>query len=352
MPKLTRKPPAYSLHKPSGQARVRSEGRDYYLGTYGSRESREAYARLIAEFSKDLPPPAPAPTGPTVSEIILAYWSHAQTYYRRADGSHTGEHLSIKAALKPLRRLYGTTPAAEFRAKELRLLREEMIRLGWSRRYINSQIGRTKHAFAWAVSEDLVPEAVIGSHLSVKGLSAGRSKAREKPSVEAVPDEVIDATLPHLPPIVADIVRLLRLSGARIGEILGITSDQLDRTDPSCWCFTPDQHKTIHKGKGRAIYFGPKAIAILSPYLVSSGGKRLFQYQRDSVRIAIARTCAAHGIPHWHPHMVRHTTATAVRARFGLETSQVLLGHAEADVTQLYAAVDATRAIEAMRSVG
>jgi integrase len=227
-----------------------------------------------------------------------------------------------------------------------------MIRTGWSRRYVNSQIGRIKRAFAWAVSEDMVPEAVIGSHTSVKGLSAGRSKAREKPTVEAVPDEVIDATLPHLPPVVADIVRLLRLSGARIGEILRLTSDRLDRTDPSCWSFTPDRHKTSHRGKGRVVYFGPKAIAILSPYLLSSGGRPLFQYQRDSVRIAIARTCAAHAIPHWHPHQVRHTTATAVRSQFGLEASQALFGHSEADVTQIYAAVDAARAIEAMKRVG
>src|SRR6516225_7318895 len=125
MPKLTRQPPKYALHQPSGQARVRFEGKDYYLGAYGSRESREAYARLIAQFSKDDPaPPAPS-AGLTVSDLILRYWSHAQTYYRRSDGTPTGEHVVIKAALKPLRRLYGLTPASDFRAKQLRLLRDE-----------------------------------------------------------------------------------------------------------------------------------------------------------------------------------------------------------------------------------
>jgi hypothetical protein len=61
MPKLTRQPPKYSLHKPSGQARVRHQGRDFYLGAYGSRGSREAYARLIAEFTRDDVMPAPTP---------------------------------------------------------------------------------------------------------------------------------------------------------------------------------------------------------------------------------------------------------------------------------------------------
>ena len=39
--------PSYLLHKPSGQARIRIDGRDIYLGKYGSPESRAAYDRLV-----------------------------------------------------------------------------------------------------------------------------------------------------------------------------------------------------------------------------------------------------------------------------------------------------------------
>jgi site-specific recombinase XerC len=39
----------------------------------------------------------------------------------------------------------------------------------------------------------------------------------------------------------------------------------------------------------------------------------------------------------WAPNQIRHTAATAVRKLFGLEASQVLLGHSSADVTQIYA---------------
>ncbi|MEI8381447.1 MAG: hypothetical protein WCJ09_15070 [Planctomycetota bacterium] len=41
--------PSYTHHRASGQARVRIAGRDIYLGLYGSPESHERYARLIAE---------------------------------------------------------------------------------------------------------------------------------------------------------------------------------------------------------------------------------------------------------------------------------------------------------------
>lgn len=46
-------PPAYLLHKATGNARVRIRGKDYYLGPFGSEESRQRYARLIAELAVD-----------------------------------------------------------------------------------------------------------------------------------------------------------------------------------------------------------------------------------------------------------------------------------------------------------
>lgn len=39
----------------------------------------------------------------------------------------------------------------------------------------------------------------------------------------------------------------------------------------------------------------------------------------------------------WHPNQLRHAHGTTVRERYGLEAAQVVLGHAKADVTQVYA---------------
>jgi site-specific recombinase XerD len=42
----------------------------------------------------------------------------------------------------------------------------------------------------------------------------------------------------------------------------------------------------------------------------------------------------------WHPHQLRHSSATAVRQSHGLEAAQVHLGHSEADTTGIYAERD------------
>ncbi len=54
----------------------------------------------------------------------------------------------------------------------------------------------------------------------------------------------------------------------------------------------------------------------------------------------------------WSPNQLRISVGTEIRKRFGLEAAQVILGHASADVTQVYAERDLSKAIEIMREVG
>jgi len=42
--------PACSLHKTTGQARSQINGRNHYLGEYGSPEPRDRYEDLVAEW--------------------------------------------------------------------------------------------------------------------------------------------------------------------------------------------------------------------------------------------------------------------------------------------------------------
>src|SRR5512135_1358704 len=114
------RPPKYRHYKPKNLAVVRIEGRDLYLGKYNSPESWEKYGRVIAEWRARGAVPSSSGGRATdetesdalsLNELILAYWRHAEGYYRRSDGSPTGELDNLRLALKPLRQLYGSTPA-------------------------------------------------------------------------------------------------------------------------------------------------------------------------------------------------------------------------------------------------
>src|SRR5208283_4891335 len=148
--------PHYRLHKATGQAVVTLNGKDHYLGKHGSTASKEAYERLITEWlahHRQLPCPK---GGLVISQVILAFLRHAQDYYRKPDGKPTSEIHCLRAALRPLRELFGSLPADEFGPAQLRAVREEMIRKGWVRTSINLHICRIRSLFRWAMEHSMI----------------------------------------------------------------------------------------------------------------------------------------------------------------------------------------------------
>src|SRR3990172_864387 len=145
--------PSYCIHKRSGQAYVRVRGQFVYLGIYGSAESKDAYARVLAELvaaPESMPAPS-TPAGITVTELIAAYWEYAEGYYQK-HGRPTRHLGAIRVAARRLKTLYGDTPAAEFSPKCLKAVRETFIGDGVCRSYVNRQVELIRRMFKWSVS--------------------------------------------------------------------------------------------------------------------------------------------------------------------------------------------------------
>jgi integrase len=442
----TNRPPVYRLHKARNCAVVTIDGKNHYLGPYGSAESHEKYARLITEWRArpgHLAPiraAGPAEAGRSINDLILGYFQHVQTYYVK-DGRPTSEQDNIRQALRFVRQLYGTSPALDFGPMALKNVRQAMIDAGRSRKLINKDVNRIRQMFGWAVDNERLPVAVSQALREVKGLRKGRSAAREATPVEPVPEEWIQAILPHLSPQVATMIQLQHLCGARPQEVVSIRPCEI-LIAGDVWLYQPRSHKTEHFDRDKVIVLGPKAQVILQPWLdrdpetycfvpaeVTAWHRRRSRrppaspvpgaatqsnsprrapgqrYSRHSYRVAIQRACRRAGIPVWSPRQLRHTratlirqrygleaakarpragdehhagdrlsrqwpglphdehspwtplqlrhtAATAIRARYGLEASQVVLGHAKADVTQLYAARDLAKAHAIMAEIG
>src|SRR5262249_52545510 len=111
MPERTDYQPKYRHYKPKDLAVVRLAGRDVYLGKFDSPESGQKYYRVLAEWKATGSAPGPAPASasaadtPTVAELILRFWGHAERHYRRADGTPTDELDAYRLTLRPLRQL-------------------------------------------------------------------------------------------------------------------------------------------------------------------------------------------------------------------------------------------------------
>jgi len=405
--------PKYRHHKGSGQAFVQVKGKRHYLGTFGSPKSKEAYSRFIAELAAS-PVTTPAPTpvksaaGLTVVELADAYWQFCQGYYRKKDGTSSGwlDHIHL-VLHRHLADLYGHRPAAGFGPKAFKTIRQRLVDAGNSRPYVNKLMPIVARCFKWGAAEELVPGSIYQDLRCVEGLKKGRTAAREPAPILPVEEALVEATLPHLPQIVADMVRFQRLTGCRPGEVCQLRPMDLDRGG-EVWQYRPASHKTEHHGRERVIFVGPQAQAVIMLYLVREPTEHCFSpaesetkrhvemrarrkskvqpsqrnrrkarplrapatsYTKDSYARAIRRgvTTANKAIQkdaelfgidnpallaYWAPNRLRHTRATQVRRQFGLEAAQVILGHAKADVTQVYAERDHALADDVMKKIG
>src|SRR5262245_17222821 len=241
MPRLVHQVPRYRKHKASGQAIVKLSGQVFYLGPYGTKASKEAYDRAVAEWFARGRCPLVQDAGETgeltIVELIVRYKRHAESYYVK-DDEQTSEVASILAAARFVKQLYGRESVAEFGPLKLQAVQHAMITAGLARTTINKQGHRIVRMFKWGVSQQLVPAAVHHALTSVPGLREGRTAARETEDVQPVADATVELTLPHLPTVVADMVRLQRLTGSRPGEICQLRPCDVDTSSP-VWEYRP-----------------------------------------------------------------------------------------------------------------
>jgi hypothetical protein len=72
MPLLSPALPRYRKHRASGQAVVTLSGRVHYLGPHGTRTSKLAYDRVVAEWLARGRQPAPSPPRRSMSSTRAA----------------------------------------------------------------------------------------------------------------------------------------------------------------------------------------------------------------------------------------------------------------------------------------
>ncbi len=150
--------PKYSLHKATGQALVRINGKVIYLGEHGSEESKAKYDRLIAKWLTG--EKHSAPSGLTIARLCLKYVDeHVKSYYVK-NGRQTSEVSSIQAALRPLVKKFGRIQVKDFGPMKLKQVRQVMMDRGIVRTSINRNIGRIRRMFKWGVENELVGPGV------------------------------------------------------------------------------------------------------------------------------------------------------------------------------------------------
>jgi integrase len=411
--------PSYLLHRTSGKARIVVQDlagvrKEILLpGVFNSPESLEEYHRVCALLRANggrLPTPRAVSIDLTISELVLRYMDeHASVYYVHPDTKEpTTEVGCLRQAFIPLNRLYGSLSVIEFDSLKVAVLQAAMASGSWrtaeekrqraekkkpvamARSTINRYVDRIKRLFRWGCAKKLVPAEVLVNLEAVASLKQGRSTARETEAVVPVDPADVEKTLPYLPPVPADLVRLLLWTGARVGELCRLRGRDLDRSGAT-WLYHVRRHKTRHHGHARTIAFGPKCQLILRRYLKTGCEAFLFspaeadrarkeemrksrktpvqpsqadrrkanakqkpgqRYTPNAINHAIRRACEKAGVPRWHTHQLRHTASLLIMRDHGVEAARSVLGHKTLNMTLHYSGVDLERAKQVAAKIG
>lgn len=345
----------------------------------------------------------------TIAECIAAYLDHLERDEdgdRRPDGSLSSHYDRAITHLRPLLALHGPTAASKFTAHQLKALRKEMRKdtptwwkaipnyldehkkpKQWSISYTNTAVQNIIGMFSWAESEDFVTKGTTEHLRAVQPLR--QTEHYEAPTVA---NEVVAATVAHLSPVVAAMVRLQRITAMRCGELCIMRPIDIDRRK-EVWVYHPTKYKNKWRKLPRLIPLGPECQKILAPLMNRPSDAYLFttresrewwQAQREakagqdrktpiypcelkarrkkkrrtakkaekqparpfnqhSYRQAIeqaierARQNGHPDLPDWLPYAIRHSRITEVQEAMGWDDAQAVAGHESAQTTRRYA---------------
>ena len=369
----------YSVQLPGEKKRrqvpLRAPGAKHTMRTDRPRKmAEEAAARYWEEHTRQIRRHDPA--GVSVAELCALWADHCREYYRRPDGKPTSMATNAVLAVRLFRNLYGNAAVGELTHGDMLKLRDALVRSGVARTTVNRRLWCVKYMMEWALDEALIPATVKAELTQVKGVKRGRSAAPERAPVRPVDDATIAATVAHMMPNTADMVRVHRYTGMRPCELCALKWSLID-TSRTPWVYRVPAEVNKNEWRGelgqpRVVCIGPKARAILlrhkdggdvpfSPaqamaeYLEMRRETRVTpiygkrkdaphvprvlgeQWTTDAYSKTIRAACRKAGITPWGSNRLRHAFGTEVRRAFGLDAAKAVLGHTDGGcITDVY----------------
>ena len=225
-------------------------------------------------------------------------------------------------------------PAVRITTDDIRGYIGQLAARGLRDSSIQTHINTLRSFFAWLELEDMIRKNPMRK---IKSLKIDRMAARRPLEPEEM-ERLRDSCQTYKE---RALVEFMASSGCRLSEVIGIRIDQVDWKRRSV--------KVLGKGhKERVVYFSVRACLMLQEYISRrKGGQTLFASSRTpyapmsprAVEKALQRIGERAGIARRvHPHILRHTFATAaLKGGMDLTIIQRLLGHTDPKTTLIYA---------------
>ncbi|MGA8988226.1 tyrosine recombinase XerC [Aeromicrobium sp.] len=294
------------------------------------------------------------------SEVLSEAWSAALAAYEQHLRAERGlSSHSVRAYLTDLESLathaerLGVTGPAELSLRTLRSWLANLQTLGRARTTIARRATTARVFTAWLARTGQAAQdagALLASPKAHRELPVALTQHEVRALLDVAIASLVDDGARGLRDLV--ILELLYATGIRVGELVGLDIDDLDRGRRVV--------RVLGKGsKERSVPYGLPASEAVELWLEhgrpalmtdSSGAAVLLGMrggridQRAVRRVVHERIAAVDGAPDMGPHGLRHTAAThLLEGGADLRSVQEILGHASLGTTQIYTHVSTER---------
>ena len=370
----------------SGQARVKLNGRVFYLGAHGSVGAQRRYTDLLNRWLDN--GRKPLVETPVVVQVIAmaevfakyeAYLDKTGRY--RKNGKPTSQRGILRVAIREFCEQFGDVLLPKF--TEALLLQHRDYLEGQpklTRTGINKKIAHLRAALRWSFNRGVLSRDQWLGVKAIEPLSkaeaGGRDHKRPKRAVSVADVEAVAGCLPKAP---AAMLRLQSLTGMRPGDVTSmrwqdISREPVDVDGTPCLIYTVAGGKTEHHGHETVYALGPKAQAILAEFTPTKPGAYVFspkatmawlhdqrrasrqtpvtdyteardatasrefgdRYSVPTYRQAVVRACAIAEVERFTPHEVRHGFVTRGARMFGAYAASSAANHSRVSTTEGY----------------
>lgn len=394
--------------------RINGKKKYYSLGRYGSPEAEKEYNRLKAEFEKENT--ERLPEGKT-SDFLFDSYAAEFLQGKHLTADQYGDALAIQYARERFSPFllsdFSMTHLVAFQSYLVRIAPEERIvprngkpaihKRPWSRYYVNRLVKRFKKILVWGINNGFLSPMFRESIRLFPGITSANPRGLpERPRREAVRDSDVIATLPFLPPIVADMVKIQRAACLRPSEVCDLRVGDIVFSDSGTATVDKVKNKIARTGVHRQIAFGYAEQKILRLYCEGRkpeeflfSMKALVEYQFQQKRLnrktpmtpsqkqreidrfktrfdrfgenitsnvyarivarAVNRAIFADaGVQKWTPYQLRHAAYSAISAQYGVDVASKVAGHLSPNLARVYdhSAAEVSQRVAADRKQG
>jgi integrase len=282
-------------------------------------------------------------------DVAPTFLQLLETYLQHNPCLDSGDRYATQRAFNLMFEIFPDADTESFSALKLLEFQQFLAKKNYTRNYCNKLVKSFRTVMNWGTKFEIVSENITCKLNRVKLLRFGQ--ARESKKRKNVPIKNIEAVIPYVRPIIADMIQLQLLTAMRPNEVCRMKAEEIDMDydGGENWLYSPPIHKTAWRGKSRCIVLGWEEQEILKKYITTQNSNiflnkigKPFSVRRYGK--ILKEVIDKNKLPKFTSYQLRHNAITEISLVHNKDMARAVAGHNSELTTGIYDHADLDKA--------